>query len=153
MAAIPPATVVVNDVFAGPLGDRDPEAGALVDAERLTKVLEHLTAHPEEWAQASWVRYYPGCGTTACLAGTTVVMAGYEIDWHRGHEKGTGGAVVASRTTDGQLIDQLAQELLGLDDFAALYLFFYYRDDIGELWRRAARVSDGRVAVPPEFVQ
>lgn len=133
------------------LEEEDRAAAAAVNAELLGKVLDHLTAHPEEWNQTSWVRSYPACGTTACLAGTTVQMAGHDIDWSHGFERERDGSVTASVTTDGRSIDQLAQELLGLDDSAALYLFHYYLSDIGELWRRAALVTDGRVAVPPEF--
>lgn len=128
-----------------------PDQMAAVDAERLTKSLERLTANPHEWGQGSWVRHYVDCGTTACLAGTTVQMAGYEIDWDRGSEIECDGSVVASFTTTGVSIEALARELLGLSAGAAEYLFHYYLHDIGELWRRAAQVTGGRVAVPAEF--
>lgn len=131
----------------------DPESVAAVDAVLLTKALEYITAHPEEWNQCCWVRYRPGCGTTACLAGTTVVLAGYDIDWTRGHQKHPNGTVVAGLTTDGTAIEDRARMLLGLHPDAAEYLFHYYGDDLGALWRRAAVVSGGRVEVPSEFAR
>jgi hypothetical protein len=125
-----------------------------IDLPLLTKVLNHVTIHPDEWDQNYWARQGVFCGTTACLGGTTVLMAGYDIDWTPGAGAacdGMGG-LISSQTCDAQFIPTLARELLGLDHDQAERLFHYYGRDVGELWRRAAEITGGRVAVPPEYL-
>jgi hypothetical protein len=39
----------------------------------LSEVLDHIHAHPEQHEQTVW-----SCGTTACVAGRTCLLAGYE---------------------------------------------------------------------------
>jgi hypothetical protein len=134
------------------LFDSPAECPGGVDVELLVKALEHITAHPDEWNQNYWARQGVFCGTTACLAGTTVQLAGYDIDWTPGIAACDGmGGLVAGVTVDGEAIPALARRLIGIDREQAEYLFYCWTTDVGELWRRAAEVSGGRVAVPAEF--
>jgi hypothetical protein len=49
------------------------------NAELAYRVLDYVTAHPEQHDQATWFRQ-TGCGTVACFAGWTVALAGHRID-------------------------------------------------------------------------
>ncbi len=45
----------------------------------LRYVLNHLEHHPDRWDQRYWFQPRPGCGTTHCFAGWTVILAGYTL--------------------------------------------------------------------------
>jgi hypothetical protein len=71
------------------------------------KVYEYAKDHPEEFDMDYWVYKQP-CGTTACLAGHTLILSGYRIG-----ESGRG-----FWRPDGTLVSQPgreAQYLLELD--------------------------------------
>ena len=44
------------------------------------KVLDHVTAHREQFDMRDWGYNDPECGTKACLAGWTLLLNGYTID-------------------------------------------------------------------------
>lgn len=116
-----------------------------VNVERLRAVLEHITAHPEEWNQETWAQRTP-CGTAFCLAGHTVVMAGLKVDWDDAEDG------VSSTVKNGSFIDEVATELLGLDSGASMFghqLFAPY-NTLADLWRIAGELTGGEIAAPPE---
>lgn len=86
----------------------------------LRKVIDHIQEEPESWNQQHWavkwvkvgverLRNARGqftgqtrpaeCGTAYCIAGHTVVMAGYDLEWEPGLVMGWGDAVLARRTS------------------------------------------------------
>lgn len=91
----------------------------------LRKVLEHIEAHPDEHDQLVYAQQTP-CGTTACVAGHTVVIAGWDLTW----ERVGNAAVVADRCVrDGlsEWIPIAARNELGLNGGQAHYLFHFSR--------------------------
>lgn len=48
------------------------------NAELAYKVLDHIDTDPKSWAQSMWYTETT-CGTKACFAGWTVLLAGHEI--------------------------------------------------------------------------
>ena len=76
-----------------------------MNAELGRKVLDHVTAHRDQFDMMTWGEGNEACGTTACLAGWAMLLSGYRIrDWDtfvrpdgsfvpRGH-RGTEGAVL-----------------------------------------------------------
>lgn len=134
------------------------------DIPRLRKVLEHVTAHPEEWYQASYAvdisdrrRAYLAnlsgetaidvgsrgdfCGTALCFAGQTVVDAGYTPVWtpHRI----TTSLCLAPGLVDTnytELISDVAQTLLGLTDKEQDELFDGH-NTLEDLWRIAREIA------------
>lgn len=48
------------------------------NAELAYKVLDYIRAHPEEWDQRTWYTKNM-CGTAACFAGWSVILAGGKI--------------------------------------------------------------------------
>lgn len=84
------------------------------------KVLEHLTAHPEEHNQTNF-GMRTSCGTTACIAGATILMdADTTVLWDG---VGMFGAVTTP-TRPGQCVTDRAAELLGLNSYDAGRLFY-----------------------------
>lgn len=80
----------------------------------LRKTLEHIEAHPDEWDQKWWAARTK-CGTTFCFAGWTVALgSSTEVAWQYGY---------AVCTATGELISDVARDLLGLDDNQADRLF------------------------------
>lgn len=49
-----------------------------VDVERLRAELEFITANPEQWEQREIAVRKDNCGTACCVAGWTVIHAGYQ---------------------------------------------------------------------------
>jgi hypothetical protein len=48
------------------------------NAELAYRVLDHIDAEPKSWNQADWYRE-TDCGTVACFAGWSILLAGGEI--------------------------------------------------------------------------
>jgi hypothetical protein len=132
----------------------------MIDVPRLRKELEFVTANRDLWEQGCWIGRAE-CGTVACLAGWTVLHAGYGPyernlafvrlpvdDPLRSRVR-----VIPTSTSDAGLanVDDVARELLGLTGYQAVWLF-HPLNDLAELWRAAAAMTDGEVEVPPEFV-
>lgn len=108
----------------------------------LRKVLEHITAHPEEHNQFTWALQRPGCGTAFCVAGHAVVMSGRDVAWEPPLR--WGGAWMAHETTDGRPIMEVAQELLGLGDCAAFRLF-RGKNSLEDIWCIAEEITGGEI--------
>lgn len=129
------------------------------DIPRLRKVLEHITAHPEEHVQDAWaIRYIEdgepfseycapirqflesarqkGCGTAMCVAGHVVHQAGYDIDWNSGYL-----TEWCRKSGDSRGISPVAQELLGLDSKSARELF-RCSNTLEDLWRIAREIAE-----------
>lgn len=88
------------------------------DTARAYQVLDHILAHPEQHDQGIWMNE---CGTVACLAGWTCLLAGDQpvcrplwTDYM---------AVRVGDTHRLRKIRGRAKELLGIDDLQADYLF------------------------------
>jgi len=50
---------------------------AVIDFERLDAAITYASEHPAEFDMYTWFKQ-TRCGTTACLAGTALLQAGYE---------------------------------------------------------------------------
>lgn len=120
-----------------------------INEDLLRRVLEHITAHPEEHDQNDWAARGPRCGTAMCLAGHAVVLGGHALAWRRAGPTYPmpGVREVASETTEGLEVSELAQELLGLRPWEADRLFFDAQS-LAHLWRIASELTDGRVSRP-----
>lgn len=116
---------------------------ALITAEglvRLDAALAWIDEHPEQHDQDSWIHREPGCGTTACVAGTLAQLGGGIPVW-RGDESETTAEV---RLPDGTVraVCEFAAELLGVpvEGDVADDLFYGANDraDLGEVRDRLA---------------
>lgn len=119
------------------------EGGAVKNIPLLRKALEYAQVHPEEIDFSWWAKVTP-CGTTACLAGTVVILTGHEIDWER---ESTAGFYCRSYVTDGRRIADVAAGELGLDDDEADDLF--YCQSLAQAWAVAEELTDGEIQAPP----
>lgn len=125
-----------------------------IDVARLRKELEFITAHRERWNQLRWIQRPTDaateCGTTGCLAGNTVLNAGYEPVFGIALcRPGEAGHVRVEGRRDPRTVLAVASELLGLDSFQADRLF-YPTNTLLDLWLLAARFTDGEVEVPED---
>lgn len=115
-----------------------------VNIPLLRKVLDHVTAHPEEHNQSMWgVR--TSCGTAYCIAGHALVMSGVQLGWEDTAD-GYGYATV-DVTKDGEQIHDAARRVLGLDDVQA-YLLFDPNNSRDRAWAIAADITDGKIQRP-----
>jgi hypothetical protein len=121
----------------------------MINVPLLRKTLEYITAHPEEHDQRNW-GVKTACGSSYCLAGHAVVLAGHEIDWHSPDLVRMGMRSSCHALTDGRYISDAAREELGLDPERAARLFDA-NNDLGTLWRLASEYTDGEVEVPADF--
>lgn len=125
-----------------------------VNVELLRKVLEHITAHPEEWRQEEWATATK-CGTAFCLAGHVALTVGHEINFDGGQTIWDQPGV---RSTDsvagGRRIADVAADALGIDAFAAAKGrggLFYPHNTLADLWRIAGELTDGEIVAPPDL--
>lgn len=92
----------------------------------LRKVVQHIAAHENAWDQGHWVRR-TACGTTACLAGHTVLLAQRPV--HGSLGPNDAGIEYMAFATDqyGSFvgIDEAAEDLLGLTYQQASRLFYW----------------------------
>lgn len=96
-----------------------------LDIPLARKVLEHIEAHPEEHNQA----YFAGrneCGTTACIAGHTLLVSG---QYHLGAFDGEEFEFIQSATGEYVIASDTAQEMLGLTQDQRETLFFSLQDE------------------------
>ena len=125
----------------------------IIDVVLLRKVMEHITAHPDEHDQDVWAIEAP-CGTVACIAGHTVIMSGLTFrvdppdDYERTHYGAVRSAEVVAET--GEEVDVAAQRLLGLTDDEANALFLD-ADTISEIWDVVERITDGELTRPADL--
>jgi hypothetical protein len=117
-----------------------PAGAPLID--RVVDVIEH---NPEASLQSSWAERatdntnmrvsadnFP-CGTTACFAGWTVLLAGYKIEFLE-------GSTTADYTSDGRSISDLARSLLRLD-YMQTERLFYETGDLAEIRNTVAEIK------------
>lgn len=92
----------------------------------IRKVRDHIRAHPEEHNQDQWGTW-TSCGTTHCVAGHAVILAGAKPTWDL-HEHG--GYSMRAVEYDGRMwsVGDLAQHLLGINSDQADDLFFVFND-------------------------
>lgn len=122
-----------------------PSSEPQINVPLLRKTLEHITAHPEEWDQAVWMRQSgrTECGTAGCVAGWAVTFAGHTLDFE--------SAVIfwgeAQYLDDGREIEQAAQDELGLTDDQADRLFAEH-NALTDLWEMANEYTGGEIEIP-----
>lgn len=99
------------------------------------KVLEHVTAHPEEHDQSTFGIKSPECGTVMCIAGTACMMdSTVEVLWETPHHSQPhlmeGKLIMGGvyRESDGMwnIVPNHAADLMGLSKDAAEELFFEF---------------------------
>jgi hypothetical protein len=106
------------------------------NAELAYRVLDHIDANPEQWDQQVWIERRDDCGTAACLAGWTVLLAGDKPDFVLEESE---ACEVVIGDHDTMQIKERAAQLLGipfdLDAFYGNPLFnpYYTRKDLGRL--------------------
>ncbi len=107
------------------------------------KVYEHITAHRAEFGMREWA-VKRECGTTMCIAGHAVTLAGYELAFRQTPMSHIYGEH-ASEVVDGRDIEEVARQLLGLDQVKAWNLFHIPDNEtaiaaLGNLIEEAERV-------------
>lgn len=101
----------------------DSDSTATLNIPLARKVLEHLTAHPDEHRQAQFGMQTP-CGTTACIAGTAVLMDSDTT------VRFDGGVMCCAVEVGGVNVDieQRAVTLLGLGGGDTMDLFYDFNE-------------------------
>lgn len=89
------------------------------------KVVLYLRSHPQEWNQSTWARR-SACGTTMCFAGTTVVQAGFTLEFTENKEWSTAGRIKEMYDDDHD-IDIVARKLLRISWSTTDELFYAVR--------------------------
>lgn len=114
-----------------------------VEVALLSKVFDHITAHPDEHNQAEWavLTNASSCGTAMCIAGHAVVMAGHEL-----YFQGDRAFYVKPPHLD-QTIAGAAQNSLGLTRRNAEVLFSG-GNTLDDLWDIVSAITDGAVQRP-----
>lgn len=101
----------------------------------LRQTMDHILAFPDLHKQLHWASV-TDCGTAYCFAGWACVLSGLAAD-----QKELEAYMFTCRLSDGESIEEKAQELLGIDDYTASELFFgrnstadlkHYVDEIAE---------------------
>lgn len=113
-----------------------------INVPLLRKTLEYAEDHPEEINLFTWASV-TSCGTTACIAGTAVLLAGHEIDWESANRHGEIGLLV-----DGRRIETVAADELGLvsDGRDAFRLFTC--ESLSRVWMVAEELTNGEIQRP-----
>lgn len=114
----------------------------MVNVERLRKELEFVTSHQDEWDQGIYAER-TACGTTACLAGNTVLHDGLRLNWI----EHLSGCYIADALETGELIHSAAARILGLDDDQAEDLFEGGMT-LRRLWAYACQITKGEIDIP-----
>ncbi|GIF08715.1 hypothetical protein [Actinoplanes siamensis] len=107
--------------------------GLKPDAGRAYAVLDQIDARPELHNQSAWFhRTIGGCGTAACFAGWTSLLAGDEPLWTHDYQNQTDAVIGGGKR---RYIEARATELLGIDPDQADALFYggNTREDLGRL--------------------
>lgn len=124
----------------------------MANVELIQKVLDHITAHPDEWNQASWA-VKRECGTAYCFAGHVVQMTGYEIAWDGDYDrafhvkvKGLPVGLYSYANT----ISYVARRELGLTDVESITLFDS-DNTLSDLWKWANYITKGAIEIPDVY--
>lgn len=118
-----------------------------INVPLLRKVLEHITAHPEEHDQEVWGISGPACGTKFCLAGHVVQATGHQLvwmdplDWER---EVYGAEAALAVVDDWRTVPAVATEELGLDADQEQGLF-WEAQTLDDLWRLASEYTNGEI--------
>jgi hypothetical protein len=98
----------------------------------LDAVLGYIEAHPEQHNQSLY-GIQNECGTTACVAGHAVLMAGDEVEWYNHEDKNQ--RIMMSVKHDGQWMPvfEAARSVLDLSSQQAIELFYCWDNDIDVL--------------------
>lgn len=110
-----------------------------VNVPLLRKILDHITAHPEEHDQEVWAER-TACGTVMCLAGHAAVMTGHTI----AYERRANGDWMVRYCTNGEQIEDVARDALGLTYLQAAKLFDS-QNSRDTLWDLAETFTDGQI--------
>jgi hypothetical protein len=134
----------------------------MVNVPELRKELEHITAHPEEWTQGSWIlsTSRTACGTMGCLAGNAALHNGWAPCDERGrkaklpHLRFTGTEHFEFVVRDGNVrtVPYAAREVFGLTSNEANVLF-NANNKLIDLWQFAELLTDGELRTPPDVVE
>jgi hypothetical protein len=120
--------------------------------DRLEGALRHIQAHPGEWDQSDWLTVTE-CGTAACLAGHVVLREGYRVKvapWYfdaSGQYLTVPQVLVEGEWRTANVTSEIAQELLGLDDYRA-GLLFASSNTLPVLWLAFEVISGGARRAP-----
>lgn len=139
--------------------------------QRLQRALDHITLHPEEWDQSSWLRFIDaneehvtgwdevqagGCGTICCLAGRLVLNEG--VTWSQSSYVGYSGTHYVAEDEvvyNGyrRRIPSLAEELLTgeVSEDSPISMLFSGDNNLQDLWTMAQVLTGYRLRVPIEF--
>lgn len=110
-----------------------------MNIELMTKVRDHVVAHPEQHDQSMWA-VKTECGTTACAAGWTLLLGNPEVAREYADEEVFTFAGVVRRLY-GRSVVGAAVDLLGIDMSQADMLFVQ------------AVTREGAVAVMNELIE
>lgn len=118
------------------------------DYPLLQKVMDHVTAHPEEHNQRNYGRQTP-CGTTFCVAGHALLISGYTplFTNYPGPEQ----VMLGVYDAHGKMIhgyDEVARKELDLTMTQASEIF-YCMGELDEVWEVVERVTEGAVRRAP----
>lgn len=93
------------------------------DYELIKRLADYIEAHPEEHDQSVW-GYRNACGTTACAAGHTVILAGHTPKWDDDLDGREGFWMMGVEGFGCSDVGDVAQDLLGLSGHEATRLFY-----------------------------
>jgi hypothetical protein len=85
--------------------------------DKLYAVLDQIEADPEHWNQVQWSEATE-CGTTMCFAGWACKMEGLKLQAETDSSR-----LARAYLANGEFIEYVAQEILGLADDEAYSLF------------------------------
>lgn len=96
----------------------------VLNVDLLRQVMAQIEAYPESWNQGNWFRKTPDteCGTTACFAGWTCQLTGWEPLY--GEDMPVAGLVMRKGSTEVAHAHETAVAELGLTNVEASRLFF-----------------------------
>lgn len=131
-----------------------------INISLMRKVLEHITAHPEQVNQETWGTRQEGtgrgCGTTHCFAGWTVVLSHHRPLWMESESDDHGlfhmDYVRLRDSYEVRAVGAVAAAELGLTEMEA-DVMFNECETITSLWEMAEHFTDGKIAVPTELVR
>lgn len=135
----------LNDML---VDERNPSDNREINVPLLRKLLEHITAHPDEWDQQTWGResQQSACGTALCVAGHAAHSLGHPLVWDKAAN------YVAHCLVDGEVrsIPSVATHALGLSNRDAAHLFSG-GNTLADLWRLANEMTNGEIEIPADL--